>query len=146
MKNLTDAFKSALVAIPLAVSVQATSVEAAQHGTSKTVDGTRSAVSAVHDFKGEVREYLNREKCYVLSKAPANAGAWLGAIGKFETINERLPENYGKKDAEALERAKDALEKERVKAKTPFSSIMDPERPKSNKERECLSGAGRTES
>ena len=105
---------------------------------------TKAAVPQDTDFRAEVRYYLEREKCYVLSNPSKNAPTWLSAIAKFDSINERAPKNYGKKTAAAIEKAKSGLEAERQKAKVPFATIMDEDRPMSAKERECLSGKGRT--
>lgn len=90
------------------------------------------------DFQAEVRYYLEREKCYVVANAPKNAPTWLAAIGKFDALNERAPKNYGKKTAQAIEKAKDRLETERQKAKVPFDKIMDDGRRMNDKERKCL--------
>lgn len=72
-----------------------------------TKDRTEKAVSAKptniapekhapreQDFRAEVRHYLEREKCYVLSNPTKNAPTWLNAIAKFDAVNERAPKNY----------------------------------------------------
>ena len=90
------------------------------------------------DFQAEVRYYLEREKCYVLSHAPKNAPTWLAAISKFDSLNERAPKNYGKNTADAIEKAKNELEAERQKARVPFGKIMDGDRRLNQKESKCL--------
>ena len=167
MRNFLETARVVALAAPLAIaSAPAASNEfAGAIGTGiadmvidSTKDKTEKAVSGTHakshgnqtakdqDFRAEVRYYLEREKCYVVGNAPKNAPTWLSAIGKFDSLNERAPKNYGKKTAAAIEKAKDRLENERQKAKTTFSAIMDDGRKLPKKERECLDGSGKTKS
>lgn len=167
MKNFLETARAVAIAAPLAlVSAPSSANEfAGGLGTGmadmvidNTKDRTERAVSAKktnapaypeadeQDFRTEVRYYLEREKCYVIANAPKNAPTWLAAIGKFDDVNEHAPKNYGKKTADAIEKAKDRLEAERQKAKTSFPAIMDSGRKLTNKERECLGGIGKTKS
>lgn len=167
MKNLLETARAVAIAAPLALaSVPATAnefagalgtgiadmvIDSTKDKAEKAVSGGKSNASDYsgadgQDFRAEVRYYLEREKCYVIAKAPKNAPTWLAAIGKFDDVNERAPKNYGKKTAAAIEKAKDRLEAERQKAKTSFSAIMDSGRKLTNRERECLGGIGKTKS
>lgn len=159
MRNFLETTRAVVIAAPLAIaSVPASGNEIAE---SQRVGVANSIVSATkykteiavsrenakapkkqtvfeQDFRSEVRHYLEREKCYVISNAPKNASSWLAAIGKFDTVNERAQGKYGKKTALAIEKAKDLLEAERQKAKVPFWDIMDPDRAMNDRERKCL--------
>lgn len=75
-------------------------MESTKGRTEKAVSAKPAKASAEkhvpldQDFRTEVRHYLEREKCYVLSNPTKNASTWLNAIAKFDAVNERAPKNY----------------------------------------------------
>lgn len=167
MRNFFETARIVALAAPLAITAAPSSanefagtlgtgiadmvIDSTKDRTEKAVSGTSAKAlgkktADKQDFRSEVRYYLEREKCYVVANAPKNAPTWLAAIGKFDAINERAPENYGKKTAAAIEKAKDRLEDERQKARVPFGTIMDDSRRMNDKERKCLAGADKVES
>lgn len=159
MRNFLETARIVALATPLAIASAPASanefagslgsgiadmvIDSTKDRAEKTVSGQSAdsreyATKNGQDFQAEVRYYLEREKCYVVANAPKNAPTWLAAIGKFDALNERAPKNYGKKTADAIEKAKDRLEAERQKAKVPFDKIMDDGRRMNDKERKCL--------
>lgn len=152
MENFSGFLRAAAIALPLATAaVSAESadtvgrtIETTRVRTTASLHNVRTSEVSGQDFRGEVREYLHREKCYVLTKAPKNTSAWLAAIGDAGKANEAAPVKFDGKAADAFERAKERLEAERAKAGTSWMDIMSAERRLSSKERECLSGESKT--
>ena len=152
MENFSGFLRAAAIALPLATAaVSAESadtvgraVETTRAHTTASLHNVRASEVSGQDFRGEVREYLHREKCYVLTNTPKNISAWLATIGDVEKANEISSVKFNGKMADTFERAKERLEAERTKAGVSWSDIMSMERKLSSKERECLSGGKKT--
>lgn len=159
MGSIRQTLNAAAIAIPLAFGTagpasagesvagkSAEKVPTAGNAVSKVSERTSAAVNVVipagQDFRAEVRHYLHRERCYALSYAPKNVGSWLAAIGELDALNESVPGIMGTKLESKFEAAKDRLAAERIRAGTDFTTIMDPRRPLSKRETDCVTGKG----